>query len=109
MQISFVKEAADDDWHCDTELLKIKAGELIDYLGSFPAQLASLKEKAVPGLTAAGLTASTVLPELAEALAPAFFPSLNSFLLSIAGASIVLGTIVGALIGVSNFNPVECA
>ncbi|KAK9275936.1 hypothetical protein L1049_023210 [Liquidambar formosana] len=65
---------------------------------------ASLKEKAVAGLTAAALTASMVIPEAAEA---AVSPSLKNFLLSIVAGGVVLAAIVGAVIGVSNFDPVK--
>ncbi|XP_052182204.1 uncharacterized protein LOC127794927 [Diospyros lotus] len=65
---------------------------------------ASLKEKAVTGLTAAALTASMVIPEAAEA---AVSPSLKNFLLSIVAGGVVLGVIVGAVIGVANFDPVK--
>ncbi|XP_059634771.1 uncharacterized protein LOC132277069 [Cornus florida] len=67
---------------------------------------ASLKEKAVTGLTAAALTASMVIPEAAQA-ASGVSPSLKNFLLSIVAGGIVLGAIVGAVIGVSNFDPVK--
>ncbi|KAJ8564557.1 hypothetical protein K7X08_001017 [Anisodus acutangulus] len=43
---------------------------------------ASLKEKALTGLTAAALTASMIIPEVAAA-AHGVTPSLNNFLLSI--------------------------
>ncbi|ONH97637.1 hypothetical protein PRUPE_7G202600 [Prunus persica] len=67
---------------------------------------ASLKEKAVTGLTAAALTASMVIPEVAEA-ASGVSPSLKNFLLSIAAGGVVLVVLVGAVIGVSNFDPVK--
>lgn len=67
---------------------------------------ASLKEKAVTGLTAAALTASMVIPEAAEA-ASSFSPSLKNFLLSIIAGGVVLGAIFGAVIGVANFDPVK--
>ncbi|XP_047333965.1 uncharacterized protein LOC124937700 [Impatiens glandulifera] len=67
---------------------------------------ASLKEKAVTGLTAVALTASMMIPEVAEA-ASGVSPSLNNFLLSILAGGVVLGGIVGAIIGVSNFDPVK--
>lgn len=67
---------------------------------------ASLKEKAITGLTAAALTASMVLPEAAEA-ASGLSPSLKNFLLSIVAGGVVLGAIVGAVIGVANFDPVK--
>lgn len=68
---------------------------------------ASLKEKAVTGLTAAALTASMVIPEVAEAAGAGVSPSLNNFLLSIAAGGVVLVAILGAVIGVSNFDPVK--
>ncbi|KAJ7958400.1 Photosystem II PsbX [Quillaja saponaria] len=68
---------------------------------------ASLKEKAVTAITAAALTASMVIPDVAEAAEYGFSPSLKNFLLSIAAGGIVLGAIFGAVIGVSNFDPVK--
>ncbi|KAF8401065.1 hypothetical protein HHK36_014368 [Tetracentron sinense] len=68
---------------------------------------ASLKEKAVTGLTAAALTASMVIPEVAEAAGSGLPPSLKNFLLSIVAGGVVLTAIVGAVIGVSNFDPVK--
>lgn len=67
---------------------------------------ASMKEKAVTGLTAAALTASMIIPEVAEA-ASDLTPSLKNFLLSIAAGGVVLVVIIGAVIGVSNFDPVK--
>ncbi|XP_010273936.1 PREDICTED: uncharacterized protein LOC104609345 [Nelumbo nucifera] len=68
---------------------------------------ASLKEKAVTGLTAAALTASMVIPEVAEAAGSGITPSLKNFLLSIVAGGVVLSVIVGAVIGVANFDPVK--
>lgn len=68
---------------------------------------ASLKEKALTGLTAAALTASMVIPEVAEAAESGVSPSLKNFLLSIAAGGVVLTAILGAVIGVSNFDPVK--
>ncbi|KAH7572081.1 hypothetical protein ACOSP7_015097 [Xanthoceras sorbifolium] len=68
---------------------------------------ASLKEKAVTGLTAAALTASMVIPEVAEAADSGLTPSLKNFLLSIVAGGVVLTAIVGAVIGVANFDPVK--
>lgn len=68
---------------------------------------ASLKEKAVTGLTAAALTASMMIPEVAEAAGPGISPSLKNLLLSIAAGGVVLVAIIGAVIGVSNFDPVK--
>ncbi|KAB1209425.1 hypothetical protein CJ030_MR6G027708 [Morella rubra] len=68
---------------------------------------ASLKEKAVKGLTAAALTASLVIPEVAEAAGPGVSPSLKNFLLSIVAGGVVLTVLVGAVIGVANFDPVK--
>ncbi|KAL8107355.1 hypothetical protein AgCh_023952 [Apium graveolens] len=69
---------------------------------------ASLKEKAITGLTAAALTASMVMPETASA-ASTLTPSLNNFLLSIGAGGVVLIAILGAVVGVSNFDPVKRA
>lgn len=65
---------------------------------------ASMKEKVVTGLTAAALTASMMVPDVAEA---AVSPSLKNFLLSIAAGGVVLVVIIGAVVGVSNFDPVK--
>ncbi|KAF1859750.1 hypothetical protein Lal_00010335 [Lupinus albus] len=70
---------------------------------------ASLKEKSVSGLTAAAVTASLVIPEMAQAAGNDFSPSLQNFLLSIAAGGVVLAAIFGAVIGVSNFDPVKRA
>ncbi|CAL1413906.1 unnamed protein product [Linum trigynum] len=66
---------------------------------------ASLREKAVTGLTAAALTASMVIPDVAEAAEVS--PSLKNFLLSIIAGGVVLTAIIGAIVGVSNFDPVK--
>lgn len=68
---------------------------------------ASFKEKAVTGLTAALLTASMVIPDVAEAAGPGVPPSLKNFLLSIVAGGVVLTAIIGAVVGVSNFDPVK--
>ncbi|KAL5217311.1 hypothetical protein ABZP36_017995 [Zizania latifolia] len=65
-------------------------------------------EKAAAGLAAAAVAAALVLPEVAEA-APALSPSLKNFLLSIASGGVVLVAIVGAVVAVSNFDPVKRA
>ncbi|KAL2317949.1 hypothetical protein Fmac_031825 [Flemingia macrophylla] len=67
----------------------------------------SLKEKAVKGLTAAALSSYVVIPEVAHAAGNDFSPSLKNFLLSIAAGGVVLVAILGAVIGVSNFDPVK--
>ncbi|XVE97748.1 hypothetical protein REPUB_Repub03eG0045300 [Reevesia pubescens] len=72
-----------------------------------PQVQASFKEKAVTGLTAAALTASMIIPEVAEAAESGVSPSLENFLLSIAAGGVVLFAIVGAVIGVANFDPVK--
>lgn len=64
---------------------------------------ASLKEKAVTGLTAAALTASMMTPDVAKAAELA--PSLKNFLLSIVAGGAVLGALFGAVIAVANFDP----
>ena len=66
---------------------------------------ASLKEKAVSGLTAAALTAAMVVPDVAEAAQ--LTPSLKNFLLSIVAGGVVLGVLLGAVIAVANFDPVK--
>lgn len=63
-----------------------------------------MKEKVVMGLTAAALTASLMVPDVAEA---AVSPSLKNFLLSIGAGGVVVAVIVGAVVGVSNFDPVK--
>ncbi|XWS26457.1 hypothetical protein CRYUN_Cryun26dG0034300 [Craigia yunnanensis] len=68
---------------------------------------ASFKEKAVTGLTAAALTASMIIPEVAEAAESGVSPSLKNFLLSIVAGGVVLSAIVGAVVGVANFDTVK--
>ncbi|KAL0407660.1 UNVERIFIED_CONTAM: hypothetical protein Sradi_1700400 [Sesamum radiatum] len=67
---------------------------------------ASLKEKAVAGMTAAAVAVSMVVPEVAQA-AEGLTPSLKNFLLSIVSGGVVLGVIAGAVVAVSNFDPVK--
>nr|GEU57478.1 photosystem II PsbX [Tanacetum cinerariifolium] len=67
----------------------------------------SMKEKAVTAMTAAALTASMMVPDVAQAAASGVTPSLNNFLLSIGAGGVVLAGILGAIIGVSNFDPVK--
>lgn len=81
-----------------------KAATLSKPNSRFEVRASSLKEKAVTGLTAAALTASMMVPDVAEA---AVTPSLKNFLLSIVAGGVVLGLIVGAVIGVANFDPVK--
>ncbi|KAL8464152.1 hypothetical protein ACS0TY_033899 [Phlomoides rotata] len=73
-------------------------------IGKFQVR-ASIKDKVVTGLTAAALTASIIVPDAAEAAA--LSPSLNNFLLSIGAGGVVLVAIIGAVVGVSNFDPVK--
>jgi len=61
----------------------------------------------VTGLTAATVTASMVIPEVANAAASDFSPSLKNFLLSIFAGGVVLVAIFGAVVGVANFDPVK--
>ncbi|KAL3500844.1 hypothetical protein ACH5RR_039937 [Cinchona calisaya] len=68
---------------------------------------ASLKEKAISGLTAAVLTASMIVPDVAQAANSDFSPSLKNFLLSIAVGVVILAALFVAVIGVSNFDPVN--
>jgi hypothetical protein len=80
-----------------------KASESLKRNGRFQVR-ASMKEKVVSGLTAAALTASMLVPDVAEA---AVSPSLKNFLLSIAAGGVVVVVIIGAVIAVSNFDPVK--
>lgn len=66
---------------------------------------ASMKEKAVAAATSAAVVASMVIPQVSEAAELA--PSLKNFLLSIVSGGVVLVAIVGAVIGVSYFDPVK--
>ncbi|CAN6169221.1 unnamed protein product [Urochloa humidicola] len=68
---------------------------------------ASMKEKAAAGLTAAAMAAALVVPDVAEAAT--LTPSLKNFLLSIVSGGVVLVAIVGAVVAVSNFDPVKRA
>ncbi|KAF9617438.1 hypothetical protein IFM89_036399 [Coptis chinensis] len=68
---------------------------------------ASLKEKAVTALTTATLSAMMVIPEVAQAADSGVSPSLKNFLLSIGAGGVVLIALLGAVIGVSNFDPVK--
>ncbi|XP_061374891.1 uncharacterized protein LOC133317090 [Gastrolobium bilobum] len=70
---------------------------------------ASLKEKALTGLTAASVAASMVIPEAAQAAGSDLTPSLKNFLLSIFAGGVVLAAIIGAVVGVANFDPVKRA
>ncbi|KAK8543179.1 hypothetical protein V6N13_136289 [Hibiscus sabdariffa] len=63
-------------------------------------------KKAASGLTAAALTTLMMIPEVAQA-ADGVTPSLKNFLLSIAAGGVVVVAIIGAVIGVSNFDPVK--
>lgn len=74
--------------------------------GRFEVEASSLKEKAVTALMAA-LAASMVIPEVAEAAGPGVSSSLTNFLLSIAAGGVVLAALIGAVIGVSNFDPIK--
>ncbi|WOL14205.1 hypothetical protein Cni_G22985 [Canna indica] len=65
------------------------------------------KEKAASALTVAALAAALAIPEVAEAAQPGVSPSLKNFLLSIVAGGVVLGVLVGAVVAVSNFDPVK--
>ncbi|XP_042442288.1 uncharacterized protein LOC122027405 [Zingiber officinale] len=67
----------------------------------------SEKEKALGGLAAAAMVAALVIPEVAEAAQPGISPSLKNFLLSIVSGGVVVGVIAGAVVAVSNFDPVK--
>ncbi|KAE8735312.1 SNF7 family protein [Hibiscus syriacus] len=68
----------------------------------------SFSERVVSGLTAAALTTSMVIPEVAQA-ADGVTPSLKNFLLSIAAGGVVAVAIIGPVIGLSNFDPASGA
>lgn len=68
---------------------------------------ASFNEKAITAIIAAALTASMGIPEAAGNGVSGVSPSLKNFLLSIVAGAVVLGPILGAIIGVSNFDPVK--
>ncbi|KAE9586891.1 hypothetical protein Lal_00004702 [Lupinus albus] len=68
---------------------------------------ASLKEKAVTVITVASLTASMVIPEVAHAATSDLSPSLQSFLFSTFAGGVVLFGLLGAVLGVSKFDPVK--
>lgn len=70
----------------------------------------SAKEQQHPAkewVAAAAVAAALVLPEVAEAAQPGLSPSLKNFLLSIVSGGVVLVAIVGAVVAVSNFDPVK--
>lgn len=67
----------------------------------------SKKGQSLAGLTSLALAAAMVIPEIAEAAGPGVSPSLKNFLLSIAAGGVVATVIAGAVIGVSNFDPVR--
>ncbi|VVB01456.1 unnamed protein product [Arabis nemorensis] len=74
----------------------------------FQVKASNLKmEKAVSGLAATALSISMAIPEVAEAAGSGVSPSLKNFLLSIAAGGVVLTVIIGAVVGVSNFDPVK--
>ncbi|KAJ4708802.1 Photosystem II PsbX [Melia azedarach] len=91
--------------------LPVKPSKAMAASKSFPRfqvkASSSFKEKAVTGLTAAALTASMVIPEVAEAAGSGVSPSLKNFLLSIVAGGVVLTAIIGAVVGVANFDPVK--
>ncbi|KAL3535549.1 hypothetical protein ACH5RR_004010 [Cinchona calisaya] len=76
-------------------------------IAQFQVKASSLKEKAVTGLTAAALTASMMIPEVAEAADSGISPSLKNFLLSIVAGGVVFAVLAGAVIAVANFDPVK--
>ncbi|KQK14683.1 uncharacterized protein LOC100834468 [Brachypodium distachyon] len=68
---------------------------------------ATAQEKLTAGLAAAAVAAALVLPEVAEAASPGLSPSLKNFLLSIVSGGVVFAGILGAVVAVSNFDPVK--
>ncbi|CAN6486984.1 unnamed protein product [Victoria cruziana] len=58
-------------------------------------------------LTALALAAAMAVPDVAVAADSSLTPSLKNFLLSIVSGGVVVAVIIGAVIGVSNFDPVK--
>ncbi|KAH6806620.1 hypothetical protein C2S51_031451 [Perilla frutescens var. frutescens] len=85
-------------------ILQVRPSRMVSKTAGKFRVRASLKEKAVTGLTAAALAASMIVPDVAEA---AVSPSLKNFLLSIVAGGVVAVAIVGAVIAVANFDPVK--
>ncbi|KAH6803199.1 hypothetical protein C2S51_034645 [Perilla frutescens var. frutescens] len=85
-------------------ILQVRSSRMVSKTAGKFRVRASLKEKAVTGLTAAALAASMIVPDVAEA---AVSPSLKNFLLSIVAGGVVAVAIVGAVIAVANFDPVK--
>nr|ABF95883.1 Photosystem II reaction centre X protein containing protein, expressed [Oryza sativa Japonica Group] len=73
--------------------------------GGLGRPLARVSSPAAP-MKAASPAAARRAVVVAEA-APALSPSLKNFLLSIASGGVVLVAIVGAVVAVSNFDPVK--
>ncbi|XP_025792414.1 uncharacterized protein LOC112873620 [Panicum hallii] len=71
------------------------------------ARASSAQNPAKEWAAAAAIAAALVLPEVAEAAQPGISPSLKNFLLSIVSGGVVLVAIVGAVVAVSNFDPVK--
>uniref|UniRef100_UPI002000CDDA photosystem II reaction center protein PsbX n=1 Tax=Escherichia marmotae TaxID=1499973 RepID=UPI002000CDDA len=59
------------------------------------------------GLRLAAMPGGMVIWEVGEAAGPGVTPTLKNFLLSIAAGGAVVVAILGAVIGVSNFDPVK--
>ncbi|KAK4373000.1 hypothetical protein RND71_008384 [Anisodus tanguticus] len=86
--------------------VSLKKNIVVSKSSKLEISASSLKDKVISGLTAAGLTASMVVPDVAQA-ADGGSPSLKNFLLSIVAGGVVLTAIIGAVVGVSNFDPVK--
>ena len=84
-----------------------RAGRPAARMTAVRASSASVQEKLTAGLTAAAVAAALVLPEVAEAASPGLSPSLKNFLLSIVSGGVVFAGIAGAVVAVSNFDPVK--
>ncbi|CAN1188483.1 hypothetical protein LINPERPRIM_LOCUS35421 [Linum perenne] len=76
---------------------------------SFPSYKAAIFKSRRGSSLSFRVEASMVVPDVAEAAEYALTPSLKNFLLNIVAGTFVLSAIAGAIIGVSNFDPVKRA
>ncbi|XP_039024360.1 uncharacterized protein LOC120157216 [Hibiscus syriacus] len=82
---------------------KIEGGWLRGFVEAIVSEGGEVKAASSVKETAAAITTYMLIPQAADGVTP----SLKNFLLSITAAGLVLAAIVGALIGVSNFDPVK--
>lgn len=104
--VSRQRQTASDAFFKPLHVKGLKVGKVANSKGKRRVE-ASMKEKAVAGITAAVVVAMVGVPEVAQAAAGVLEPSLKNFLLSIAVGGAVLGVIAGAVFGLANFDPVN--